>query len=96
MIPYNENGKLRQTFSNMSDQFPHLTSTHRMEKPMDLSIEKVREAHQALAELSYEKKPVEKGYANRTLYINLSDYSIQIKPVTQQMKDLFTGGRIDP
>ena len=60
---------------------------------MDLSIEKVREAHQALAELSYEKKPVEKGYANRTLYINLSDYSIQIKPVTQQMKDLFTGGR---
>ena len=93
MIPYNENGKLRQTFSNMSDQFPHLTSTHRMEKPMDLSIEKVREAHQTLAELSFEKKPVVRGYANRTLYINLSDHSIQIKPVTQQMKDLFTGGR---
>jgi len=33
------------------------------------------------------------GYANRTLYINLKDYTIREKPVTQQMKDLFTGGR---
>ena len=38
-------------------------------------------------------RPVERGYANRTLYINLSDNTITSKPVTQQMKDIFTGGK---
>jgi aldehyde:ferredoxin oxidoreductase len=46
-----------------------------------------------LAEFSYDLRPVERGYANRTLYINLDDSTIYEKPVTQQMKDLFTGGR---
>ncbi len=46
-----------------------------------------------LGEYVYELRPVERGYANRTLYINLEDNAIREKPVTQQMKDLFTGGR---
>ena len=46
-----------------------------------------------LAKLDYELRAVEKGYANRTLYINLSDNRIEIKPVTEQMKELFTGGK---
>lgn len=46
-----------------------------------------------LGEYTYDLRPVERGYANRTLYINLADNSIREKPVTQQMKDLFTGGR---
>lgn len=46
-----------------------------------------------LGEYTYDLHPVERGYANRTLYINLNDNSIYEKPVTQQMKDLFTGGR---
>ncbi|MGE5377148.1 MAG: aldehyde ferredoxin oxidoreductase N-terminal domain-containing protein, partial [Bacteroidota bacterium] len=46
-----------------------------------------------LAEYTYELCPVERGYANRTLYVNLSTNTICEKPVTQQMKDLFTGGR---
>jgi hypothetical protein len=46
-----------------------------------------------LGEYTYELRPVERGYANRTLYINLADNSFREKPVTQQMKDLFTGGR---
>ena len=46
-----------------------------------------------LAEFTYDLHPVERGYANRTLYINLDDTTIYEKPVTQQMKDLFTGGR---
>ncbi|NLP10509.1 aldehyde:ferredoxin oxidoreductase, partial [bacterium] len=36
---------------------------------------------------------MERGYANRTLYINLDNNTIDIKPVTAQMKELFTGGR---
>ncbi|MCE7860043.1 MAG: aldehyde:ferredoxin oxidoreductase [Chloroflexi bacterium CFX2] len=46
-----------------------------------------------LGEYSYELRAVERGYANRTLYINLENNLISEKPVTQQMKDLFTGGR---
>jgi aldehyde:ferredoxin oxidoreductase len=56
-------------------------------------VEKVKAAHKLLAEYRYKLKPVERGYANRTLYINLSENSIQEKPVTQEMKDVFTGGR---
>jgi aldehyde:ferredoxin oxidoreductase len=48
-----------------------------------------------LSELDYDLKPVEKGYANRTLFINLSgdQAEIKIQPVTEQMKELFTGGK---
>ncbi len=52
-----------------------------------------RSTLKVLAEYSYELHLVIKGYANRTLYVNLSDNAIQDKPVTQQMKDIFVGGR---
>ena len=52
-----------------------------------------KQAHQVLAELDYELGEVERGYTNRTLYVNLSDNTISSKPVSQQMKDVFTGGR---
>jgi aldehyde:ferredoxin oxidoreductase len=58
-----------------------------------VSVEELQAAHQLLAEYTYPLRPVDRGYANRTLYINLSDHTIQEKPVTEQMKDLFTGGR---
>ena len=57
------------------------------------TLEQMKQAHHVLAEYDYEIQPVERGYANRTLYINLEDFSIQEKPVTQRMKDIFTGGR---
>jgi aldehyde:ferredoxin oxidoreductase len=59
----------------------------------DLSPEKLREAHQVTAEMQYETLPVVRGYANRTLYVNLSDSTIRSKPVTEEMKEIFTGGR---
>ena len=55
--------------------------------PVDLSQSTL------LADFTYSLHPVERGYANRTLYINLNENNILEKPVTQQMKDLFTGGR---
>ncbi len=60
---------------------------------MDYPVEKIRAAHRVISEFRYDLRPVERGYANRTLYVNLSDNSIDSKPVTHQMKDLFTGGR---
>ncbi|MBN1305227.1 MAG: aldehyde:ferredoxin oxidoreductase [Anaerolineales bacterium] len=50
-------------------------------------------AHRKLVEYAYELRPVERGYANRTLYINLSKNIVREKPVTSQMKEIFTGGR---
>lgn len=58
-----------------------------------LTTEQLKAGHKLLAEFNYETRPVERGYANRTLYINLSDNTVESKPVTQQMKDAFTGGR---
>lgn len=46
-----------------------------------------------VASFDYELKEVEKGYAGRTLYIDLTNNKIEIKPVTEQMKELFTGGK---
>jgi len=46
-----------------------------------------------LAEFDYELGEVERGYTNRTLYVNLSDNTIESRPVTQEMKDIFIGGR---
>ncbi len=46
-----------------------------------------------LAEKKYEQKEMERGYANRTLYINLSTNEILIKPVSEEMKDKFIGGK---
>lgn len=60
---------------------------------LNLPTEQLREAHKILAEMQYDLRPVERGYANRTLYINLSENKIQSKPVTPEMKELFTGGR---
>ena len=46
-----------------------------------------------VTEFKYDLKPVDKGYNNRTLYINLAKNEIRSKPVSQEMKTRFTGGR---
>ena len=56
-------------------------------------LKKIKSAHKVLATYTYKKGEVNKGYANRTLYINLSTGVIQEKPITDEMKKKFTGGR---
>jgi aldehyde:ferredoxin oxidoreductase len=58
-----------------------------------MELSEMRAAHQELARLEYDPVHVEGGYANQTLYVNLSENRIEIKPVTQRMKDTFTGGK---
>lgn len=58
-----------------------------------VTMEKVRAAHKILKDLTYDLRPVIKGYANRTLKVDLDTNEIEIKPVTDQMKEIFTGGR---
>jgi aldehyde:ferredoxin oxidoreductase len=56
-------------------------------------LKKIKSAHKVLATYSYKKGEVNKGYANRTLYVNLNTGVIQEKSVTDEMKKKFTGGR---
>ncbi|MBN2126537.1 MAG: aldehyde:ferredoxin oxidoreductase, partial [Deltaproteobacteria bacterium] len=46
-----------------------------------------------IATFEYERPEIEKGYANQTLYVNLSDREIRVKPVTEKMKEVFVGGK---
>ena len=52
-----------------------------------------KSAYKVLAEFDYQWHPVERGYTSRTLYVNLSDNTIAEKPVTEEMKHIFVGGR---
>ncbi len=58
-----------------------------------IPTEVLKRAHRTLTEYTYELRPVERGYANRTLYINLSEMRIEERPVSEEMKRTFTGGR---
>jgi aldehyde:ferredoxin oxidoreductase len=41
--------------------------------------------------LNYARPAIQKGYANQTLYVDLSDSKISIKPVSEKMKEIFVG-----
>ena len=43
--------------------------------------------------LPYGRPPIVKGYANQTLYVNLGDATISLKPVSEKMKETFIGGK---
>jgi len=49
--------------------------------------------YQVISEMSYEPSPVNRGYAGQTLYVNIGTGEIESRPVTQEMKDKFVGGR---
>ncbi|MDO9085938.1 MAG: aldehyde ferredoxin oxidoreductase C-terminal domain-containing protein [Anaerolineaceae bacterium] len=59
----------------------------------EATYQELIESHQVLVDFSYDLKKVAKGYANRSLYINLSNQEIKSKAVTQEMKKTFTGGK---
>jgi aldehyde:ferredoxin oxidoreductase len=52
-----------------------------------------KEKHKLITSYKYNWAPIDKGYNNRTLYVNVGDGVIKEKPVTQQMKDKFIGGK---
>ena len=58
-----------------------------------MNISEMKLKHKLLTDYSYTLGEIEKGYTNRTLYVNLSNNEIKEKPVTQLMKDKFVGGK---
>ena len=63
---------------------------------MTQSVLEMKKAHKLLNRMDYDLKKVEKGYTNRTLYVNLSDNTIKSKPVTDMMKENLLGQRVWP
>ncbi len=58
-----------------------------------MNLEEIKKTHKLIKEYKYEWRPIDKGYNNRTLYVNLDDNKIEEKPVTELMKDKFIGGK---
>jgi aldehyde:ferredoxin oxidoreductase len=56
-------------------------------------LKKIKSAHKIISEYKFKKSEIQKGFANRTLYVNLSTGEIKEKKVTEYMKKKFTGGR---
>jgi hypothetical protein len=56
-------------------------------------INEIKAGRQVLKTYTYSPVPVDKGYTNKTLYINVSDNSIAEKDITEEMKDKFIGGK---
>lgn len=58
-----------------------------------MDFTEMKKAHKLLGTFNYQLGQLEKGYANRTLYVNLSTRTFEEKPVTELMKAKFIGGR---
>jgi NADH:ubiquinone oxidoreductase subunit F (NADH-binding) len=56
-------------------------------------ITQMRKARKVRCEFPFEIKKLYRGYADRILRIDVDKDEISIHPVTQQMKDLWTGGK---
>jgi aldehyde:ferredoxin oxidoreductase len=58
-----------------------------------MDTKEMMKAHKLLAELDYDVTPLDKGYTDKVLYINVSDNSFKIKDVNPEMKEKFIGGK---
>ncbi|MCX6282471.1 MAG: aldehyde:ferredoxin oxidoreductase, partial [Bacteroidetes bacterium] len=58
-----------------------------------MTFSEFQKSHKLLAQYKYTWAPIDKGYNNRTIYVNVGDFTIKEKPVSQLMKDKFVGGK---
>jgi len=57
------------------------------------ALREMRLAHRVLATFNYDVPAVHRGYAGRTLYVDLSSCRIEARPVSEEMKRTFVGGK---
>lgn len=58
-----------------------------------MNIEKLKEKHTMLKEWNYDWKPLDKGYTDKVLYINVGTTDISEKSVPAGVKEKFIGGK---
>ncbi len=56
-------------------------------------IKKMKEAHTVLNQVTYEPKPLYHGYTDKRLRINVTDNTIDMIDIPQEVKEKFTGGK---
>ncbi len=52
-----------------------------------MTFEEFKKCHKLLKQFKYTWAPINKGYNNRTIYVNVGDLTIKEKPVSAEMKD---------
>ena len=80
-------GKFAKKIGSGNGPFETGNTKHEIDK------DKLRSGHRILEEYIYEKKPVDKGYAGRFLYVNLSSNKIEEIELKEDTKKKFTGGK---
>lgn len=58
-----------------------------------MKYEELRNKHKLLSEWSYTHTPLDKGYSDKTLYVNVGTNEIKEKDVPAEMKEKFVGGK---
>jgi aldehyde:ferredoxin oxidoreductase len=58
-----------------------------------MDVKEMKAAHQVVASLAYPPRQVTRGYTDRTLHVDLSKRTIEVRPVSDYMKEYFTGGK---
>jgi len=58
-----------------------------------MTFDEFRKTHKLLAQYKYTWAPIDKGYNNRTVHVDVNKLKITEKPVTPQMKEKFIGGK---
>lgn len=58
-----------------------------------MEVAELKKTHKLLNAWNYNWTPLEKGYTDKILYVNVSDNMVKEKDVDQVMKDKFIGGR---
>lgn len=54
----------------------------------------MKEAHTVLNQVTYEPKPLYHGYTDKRLRINVTDNTIDMIDIPQEVKEKFTGGKV--
>ena len=57
-------------------------------------IKKMKEAHTVLNQVTYEPKPLYHGYTDKRLRINVTDNTIDMIDIPQEVKEKFIGGKV--
>lgn len=57
------------------------------------TVQDMKQAHRVLAEYTYTVPKVDRGYAGQTLYVDIATGHIESRPVTDEMKRIFVGGK---
>ena len=59
----------------------------------DERVMEMRSAHEVVAEMSYQPSKLHRGYSDRWLRIDISSNTMEIRPIDEEMKRLWTGGK---